>query len=97
MNAYPSTADIRTHREFWNIVHAEGHELEDLVEAARAALDLWNRHGLGDDENESEPVYAQLNLALVNAEIALDPALLNIGGPTEDDSAATNGIWSASA
>jgi len=36
---------------------------QDLLEAAAATLRLWNKHGLGDDDAESEPVHQ----ALVNA------------------------------
>ncbi len=36
---------------------------QDLLEAATATLRLWNKYGLGPDEEESEPVHQ----ALVNA------------------------------
>ena len=36
---------------------------QELLEAAAATLALWNKHGLGDDDAESEPVHQ----ALVNA------------------------------
>ncbi len=36
---------------------------QELLEAAAATLRLWNKHGLGDDDAESEPVHQ----ALVNA------------------------------
>ncbi|MBW7906216.1 MAG: hypothetical protein LC135_04970 [Phycisphaerae bacterium] len=36
---------------------------QELLEAATATLRLWNKHGMGDDDAESEPVHQ----ALVNA------------------------------
>lgn len=43
----------------------------ELLKAARATLDLWEKHGLGDDEVESEPVYARLKRAVERAESAV--------------------------
>jgi len=39
----------------------------DLLEAAEAALKLWDKHGLGDDDDESAPVYSQLRAAIAKA------------------------------
>lgn len=36
----------------------------ELLSAARQALALWDKHGLGDDPNESDPVHAQLKEAV---------------------------------
>jgi len=43
----------------------------ELLKAARAALDLWGKHGLGDNESESEPVYTRLKKAVERAESAV--------------------------
>ena len=41
--------------------------LADLLDAAEQTMSLWIRHGLGDDENESGPVYLKLERAILNA------------------------------
>jgi hypothetical protein len=48
----------------------------ELIAAAKAALDLWKKHGLGDDAAESEPVYNALAAAIRNATPA-DPELVH--------------------
>jgi len=45
--------------------------LENLLRASQATMALWNEHGLGDDENESEPVYNQLRCAISDARSGL--------------------------
>ena len=38
-----------------------------LLRAAELTLALWNKHGLGDDDQESEPVYRLLRSAVAEA------------------------------
>ena len=38
-----------------------------LLEAAGKTMSLWIRHGLGDDEAESEPIYMMLERAILDA------------------------------
>ena len=45
--------------------------LKELEEAASKTMSLWIRHGLGDDEDESGPVYLELEQAILNARRAL--------------------------
>lgn len=37
---------------------------ESLLEAARATFRLWAKHGMGDDHNESDPIFYALKEAL---------------------------------
>ena len=38
-----------------------------LLDAAEATMSLWIRHGLGDNEDESGPVYLKLERAILQA------------------------------
>ena len=38
-----------------------------LLAALKATMALWDKHGLGDDDNESEPVYVAARNALRRA------------------------------
>ena len=38
-----------------------------LLSAAERTMTLWIQHGLGDDENESEPVYMALEQAILDS------------------------------
>jgi len=40
---------------------------EKLLEAASETMSLWIKHGLGDDEDESGPVYLKLERAILDA------------------------------
>ena len=46
--------------------------LNELLDASTRALELWDKHGLGDDEDESWPVYTDLKWAIKTAARALD-------------------------
>ena len=46
--------------------------LNELLDAAIATLELWDKHGIGDDENENWPVYTDLKWAIKTAARALD-------------------------
>jgi len=41
--------------------------LARLLSAAERTMTLWIHHGLGDDENESEPVYMALEQAILDS------------------------------
>jgi hypothetical protein len=43
----------------------------ELLAALKATKALWDKHGLGDDDAESEPVYYQLCAALAKAKGAV--------------------------
>ena len=60
----PDTANIETQKANARLIAAA----PDLLEAAKATLSLWNKYGLGDDDNESEPVYMALKKAIAKAE-----------------------------
>ena len=45
----------------------EKQTFDKLLEAAEATMHLWIMHGLGDDENESGPVYLALEAAILEA------------------------------
>ena len=45
---------------------------DELLDAAVRTLELWDKHGLGDDENESQPIYTDLKWAIKTATRALD-------------------------
>lgn len=42
--------------------------IADLLAACKAILALWDKHGLGNDHNESDPVYYQSRAAIARAE-----------------------------
>lgn len=46
------------------LAHAKRTRDTNLLAAARAALNLWDKYGLGDDDDESEPVYHALKDAV---------------------------------
>jgi hypothetical protein len=49
----------------------KGEAFDNLLTAAKATLALWDTHGLGDDDEESEPVYTTLAQAIEGAEEVL--------------------------
>ena len=46
--------------------------LDELLDAAIRTLELWEKHGLGDDEDENWPVYTDLKWGIKAARRALD-------------------------
>jgi hypothetical protein len=49
----------------------KGEAFDNLLTAAKATLALWDKHGLGDDDQETEPVYTMLAIAIEGAEEVL--------------------------
>jgi hypothetical protein len=55
----------------------------ESLRAARAALYLWDKHGLGYDEAESEPIYTRLKAAVERAESAFNSSLEKVMEPAK--------------
>ncbi|MBP1596650.1 MAG: hypothetical protein H6Q05_2027 [Acidobacteria bacterium] len=60
------TPVIEIKRTMWGIYWVPVRD-NALLKAAKATMRLWDKHGLGDEEDESEPVYRALKNAIVRS------------------------------